>query len=252
MTYDYDFEGKRLDVSGASMHYLDEGDPDAPPVVMVHGNPTWSYYYRGLVRALRGTHRCIVPDHIGCGRSDKPSAEQYRYVLDQRVADLDALIEHTQPKGKINLVVHDWGGMIGFTWAVRNPERVDKIVVLNTSAFPLPESSAFPKEVALARAPGVGALLVRGFNAFSKGAVRRCVVKPMSAGVAAGYLEPYGSWADRVAVHEFVRDVPLGEGDRSWKTIKDTADGLTKLADVPLMVCWGMQDFVFNPHFLAE
>ena len=86
----YPFTGKFLDRPGGRLHYLDEGSGE--PVVMVHGNPTWSFYYRNLVLALRDNYRCIVPDHIGCGMSDKPADDRYDYTLQSRVDDLEAAI----------------------------------------------------------------------------------------------------------------------------------------------------------------
>src|SRR2546421_1928747 len=91
------------------LSYLDEGAGD--PVVMLHGNPTWSFYYRNLVLALRGDYRVVVPDHIGCGLSEKPDATRYPYTLDRRVRDLDTLLEQVGVRDKITLVLHDWGGM---------------------------------------------------------------------------------------------------------------------------------------------
>ena len=219
--------------------------------MLVHGNPTWSFHYRKLVKALRTNFRAIAPDHIGCGRSDKPTAQDYRYTLAQRVEDLTRLVDDLELE-RVHLVVHDWGGMIGMAWAVANPDRVDRVVVLNTSAFPLPKSKRMPASLKLARTPGLGAALVRGLNLFSLGANRTCVTKKMAAATAAGYLAPYDSWADRVAVHEFVRDIPLTPADPSWAVVEQTADQLHRLADKPMAIYWGAKDFVFDHHFLAE
>ena len=117
---DYPFEGRFLDLDGVRMHYLDEGA--GPPVIMVHGNPTWSYYYRHLILALRDRYRVIVPDHVGCGLSDKPDEGSYPYRLERRVRDLERLIDHVELDGKVTLVVHDWGGMIGMAWAAHHRE----------------------------------------------------------------------------------------------------------------------------------
>ena len=121
----YPFEGRVLELDGLRYHYLDEGQGE--PVVMVHGNPTWSFYYRDLVRALRDDHRVLVPDHIGCGLSDKPDDARYRYTLAQRVADLEALLDSLALDEPITFVAHDWGGMIAMAWAVRHPERVEAL-----------------------------------------------------------------------------------------------------------------------------
>ena len=137
MTFDlkdnYPFTGHTLDLDGLSYHYLDEGAGD--PVVMVHGNPSWSIYYRNLVLALRGSYRCIVPDHIGCGLSDKPSPKEYSYRLAQRIADLGQLLE-TLDLRQITLVAHDWGGGVGMGAAVAMPERFKqfKLHIIRQSA----------------------------------------------------------------------------------------------------------------------
>ena len=246
----YPFEGKILDLDGLSYHYLDEGD--GPPVVMVHGNPSWSFYYRDLVLALRGQYRAVAPDHIGCGRSSKPDDSRYEYTLERRVQDLGRLIDHLG-SDKVTLVVHDWGGMIGMTWATQNPQRIERLVVLNTAAFPLPASKPFPYSIALTRTPGLGPMLVRGFNVFARGAVRFCVTRTrMSPEVAAGYLAPYDSWRNRIALQRFIEDIPLRPSDRAWPLISETAGKLEKLRSVPMLICWGMQDFVFDVHFLDE
>jgi pimeloyl-ACP methyl ester carboxylesterase len=249
----YPFSSHYLEIRGLRLHYLDEGPRDAPPVLMLHGNPTWSFYYRNLVMALRDRYRCIVPDHVGCGLSDKPGDDAYDYRLKSRIEDLDALLNHLDLSQPLTLVVHDWGGMIGFAWAVRNPERIDRLVVLNTAAFPLPATKRMPASLRLSRLPGVGAFLVRGLNLFARGATRFCVTeRPMSPEVRRAYLAPYDSWAHRVAVLRFVEDIPLRPSDESWPTVERTAEGLQALRDRPMRVFWGMRDFVFDHHFLAE
>jgi haloalkane dehalogenase len=139
----YPFTGRFFDRGGGiRMHYVDEGAGE--PVVMVHGNPTWSFYFRHLVIALRDRHRCIVPDHVGCGLSDKPGDDGYAYVLGSRVDDLEALLDSLDVKRDITLVVHDWGGMIGFAYATRHPERIRRIVLLNTASLRFSYCLLFP------------------------------------------------------------------------------------------------------------
>ena len=125
--------GQTVRTDRLQIRYLESGPPDGIPVVMLHGNPTWSFYYRDLVKALRTDYRVIVPDHIGCGLSDKPDVSHYPYTLARRVKDLETLLEQLGITDNITLVLHDWGGMIGMAWAVRRPERVKRLVVLNTS-----------------------------------------------------------------------------------------------------------------------
>lgn len=245
----YPFEHHHLMLGGLRYHYLDEGQGE--PVVMVHGNPTWSIYYRNLVTALRGTHRCVVPDHIGCGYSDKPGDDRYDYSLARRVEDLGRLIDDLGLES-VNLVVHDWGGMIGMAWAVRNVARVKRIVLLNTGAFPLPESKPFPWPLWLTRT-FVGALMVRGGNAFSAAATHvACKRKPMSRELRDAYTAPYDSWDDRIATLRFVQDIPLRAGDRGYDLVTEVAASLHLLRGKPTLIGWGDRDFVFDHHFLAK
>ncbi len=250
----YPFDGHVLTVRGGlHLHYLDEGPRDAAEtVVMVHGNPTWSFFFRELVLRLRGKRRCIVPDHIGMGLSDKPDDERYDYTLASRVDDLDVLIHHVAPRGPITLIVHDWGGMIGTAWAARNPERIQRIVAMNTAAFRLPASKRFPAPLAITCTP-LGALLVRGGNAFSRTASRVCVKKgALSPAVRHAYTAPYSSWADRIATLRFVEDIPLRPTDRAYRVVEETERKLPLLADKPILLAFGLEDFVFDRHFLAE
>lgn len=247
----YPFEGKTLDVGGARMHYLDEGQ--GAPVLMLHGNPSWSFYYRDLARALAPTHRVIVPDHIGCGLSDKPADAAYEYTLERRVADLERLVDHLGLADPITLVVHDWGGMIGMAWATRHPERVAKLVILNTGAFFLPSSKPFPLALRICRDSALGTVLVRGFNAFSVAAsFVGCQRSPLNARLRAAYQAPYDSWENRVATLRFVQDIPLQPGDRSYDAVAKVEAALPALAHVPMRIFWGEKDFVFDRHFLAE
>lgn len=233
------------------MSYLDEGAGD--PVVMLHGNPTWSFYYRNLVLALRDQYRCIAPDHIGCGLSDKPPATAYDYSLKSRVDDLDALLDHLGVTKNVTLVLHDWGGMIGTAWAARHPDRVKRIVAINTGAFPLPKTKRFPWSLWLGRNTRLGAWLILRRNAFCRAAASWCVTrKPLPADVRAMYLKPYDTPANRAAVLKFVQTIPLSPADPGYDIVSDTAASLAKFRDVPTLLLWGLKDFVFDRHFLAE
>jgi len=235
---------------GIRMHYLDEGKGD--PVVLLHGNPSWSFLWRDLVKDLRGGFRCVAPDHVGCGRSDFPGEDRYSYVLKSRVDDLDSLLSHLGISTKVTLILHDWGGMIGMAWAARHPDRVSRLVVMNTAAFRMMEGKALPRELAWARNPILGPLLIRGLNLFVRGSVRRCTVKPLPPEVAAAYRAPHGSWSRRLSVLRFVEDIPLGPGDASWPVLEQTERALPRFGNVPTLLCWGMRDFVFDGDFLAE
>jgi haloalkane dehalogenase len=243
-------QGKYLDLRGLRYHYLDEGNGE--PVVMLHGNPTWSFYYRDLVRGLRDDYRTVVPDHIGCGLSDKPGDDRYDYTLNQRVLDLEALLDHLELRDNLTLVLHDWGGMIGMAYAHRHPERVKRLVVLNTAAFRMPAGKRLPRSLWLFRNTPLGPLLIRGLNAFSRGAARYCARRPLTGPVRAGYLAPYDSWRNRIAVLRFVQDIPIAPGDRCYELVREVDEGLYRFRPTPMLICWGERDFVFDLDFLAE
>ncbi|MGQ0800612.1 MAG: alpha/beta fold hydrolase [Pseudomarimonas sp.] len=232
------------------MHYLDEGPRDGEVIVMLHGNPSWSYYWRHLVLALRGRYRCIVPDHIGMGLSDKPGDDRYRYTLQSRVDDLAALLEHLHVRDNVTLAVHDWGGMIGFGWATTHAAAVKRLVITNTAAFPLPAAKKMPWQLKLGRDSMLGALLIRGFNAFAAGAASQGVMQAMPADVRAAYCAPYDSWANRIATLRFVQDIPLTPADPAWALVDAAHKALPRFADRPALLGWGLRDFVFDQHFL--
>lgn len=247
----YPFASHFLDRRGIKLHYLDEGSGD--PVVMLHGNPTWSYYYRNLVAALRDRFRCIVPDHIGCGLSDKPQPPRYDYSLDSRVADLHTLLDHLGVRQNVTLVLHDWGGMIGMAWAARRVEAVKRLVILNTAAFHLPTTKRFPFRLWLGRNTRLGAWLIRSCNLFARHAANVAVRRrPLPPDVREWYLKPYDSWANRVAVLKFVQTIPLKLSEPGYDIVSETEAALPKLADRPALICWGMRDFVFSAEFLEE
>ena len=248
---EYPFQGKFLDLDGLKYHYLDEGQGD--PVIMLHGNPSWSFYYRNLVKSLSKNYRTIVPDHIGCGLSDKPADSQYQFTLSQRVADLDRLIQHLELPEKVTLVVHDWGGMIGMTWAALNPGRLARLVVLNTAAFPLPATKPLPLALKICRNTQLGAFLIQGFNAFARGAAWvGCKRQRMDAELRKLYCSPYDNWQHRVATLRFVQDIPLKSGDPGYDLVLKTEQSLVGYNKLPTTIFWGEQDFVFDKHFLTK
>ncbi|MDA1082127.1 MAG: alpha/beta fold hydrolase [Gemmatimonadetes bacterium] len=241
-----------MQVHGTRLHYIDEGPGDGDPVVMVHGNPTWSFFYRRPIRTLSDRYRTIVPDHIGMGLSESPLDDAYAYTLASRIDDLDHLLEQRGVVSNVTLIVHDWGGSIGLGYAMRHPGRVKRLVILNTAAFHLPAGKAFPPDLTRIRKSFLGPLLVRGLNAFSLSAVRRCVTTPLSAGVRRGYLEPYNNWRNRLAVLRFVQDIPIDPADRSYDLLTEIEESIDQFQDLPVLICWGMYDFIFDADILAE
>ncbi len=243
----YPFTPKRFTTpGGAELSYLDEGQGESA-VLMVHGNPTWSFYYRELVQAIAPKRRCIVPDHVGMGLSAKP--ENYPYTLEQRITDLEALIAQLGVK-ELDLVVHDWGGAIGFGLAARHPELIRRIVILNTAAF---TSIHLPTRIALCKAPVVGPALVRGLNGFAWPATWMAMSRrALSNDESRAYLFPYDNWAHRVAVSAFVQDIPMNDAHPTWKTLKAVEQGIAQFQNRDVLIVWGGRDFCFNDHFYAE
>jgi pimeloyl-ACP methyl ester carboxylesterase len=238
----YPFEPKQFDTGRGVMSYLDEGAGDEA-VVMVHGNPTWSFYYRNLVLGLRGKIRCIVPDHLGCGLSDKP--QDFNYTLGEHIKNLRGLLDSLNLR-KIHLVVHDWGGPIGLGTALARPEQLGRVVILNTAAF---ADTVVPWRIRLCRAPLIGEWLVRGFNGFAWPATWMSVTKPLPADVKRGFLHPYDNWANRIATHRFVVDIPSGRGRASDLALAEVESRLPMLRDHAVRILWGGQDFCFNRHY---
>ena len=242
----YPWDGDWIDVDGGRMHFLDEGPRDAPVILALHGNPTWSFYWRKLVSRFAGEYRVVVPDHIGCGLSDKPADWPYR--LAGHVGNVERLVDHLGLTD-VTFALHDWGGAIGMGVATRRPALGRRFIVTNTAAF---RSLAIPPSIAVCRVPGFGALAVRGFNGFARVATFRAVERRMSDEARAGLLFPYDSWANRIATLRFVEDIPLSPSHPSYATLASIEDGLAGLRDRPMLLVWGEKDFCFTPRFREE
>lgn len=228
---------------GFRLHYVDEGA--GFPVVMLHGNPTWSFMYRRMIAALaRDGRRAIALDHLGCGLSDKP--QRWGYRLADHIDNFRHFVENELRLRHFDLVVHDWGGAIGMGYAALHPDRIRNIVLMNTAAF---TSKFCPARIAFIRNPVLGPFLVRGLNLFARSAIHMAVAHPMSPAAAAGMLYPYSNWHDRVAIYRFVRDIPMKPSHPSWQTLKTTEQHLGDLASKKILLCWGAEDFCFNMNF---
>jgi haloalkane dehalogenase len=240
-----------MKINGLNYHFLDQGSGD--PVVMLHGNPTWSFYFRELIKSLSPEFRTIVPDHIGCGLSDKPGIDGYDYRLKSRVDDVETLLDHLGIKQNITLVLHDWGGMIGMAYALRHPERIHRLVIMNTAAFLMPEGKSLPMRLRLIRnIKPFAALAVLGFNIFAVGALFTASYNGLPKDVKSGLIAPYNSWNNRIATLKFVQDIPVREKDPSFRLAKYVDDNLHRLTHIPLLILWGEHDFVFDTDYLSE
>jgi haloalkane dehalogenase len=242
----YPFASHELRLDGWRYHYLDEGQGEA--LLLVHGNPTWSFYWRELVRRWRQRYRVIAVDHMGCGLSDKP--QRYPYCLARHVDNLTTLVRRLD-LNSITLVAHDWGGAIGIGTALAEPDRFARFTLLNTAAF---RSRKIPLRIRLCRTPVLGPLAVQGLNAFALAALWMAVERPerMTPQVRAGLLAPYDSWGHRLAIQRFVDDIPLVPGHPSYAALLAIEQGLPSLAGRPWQFIWGMRDWCFTPAFLQR
>lgn len=245
---EYPFETHVLSVPAGRLSYVDEGPRDAPPILCLHGNPTWSFLFRRLVRVLSSTQRVIALDHIGCGLSDKPATSTLRLV--DHIENVEQLV-HALGLSRITLLVHDWGGAIGFGFARRHPDLVARLVITNTAAFPSPR---MPLSIRACRTPGIGPFLIRRMNAFAGLAPRMAMHRPerLSAVARAGLLFPYASAADRGAIVRFVADIPMSPAHPSYAELAAIDAALPRFRDRPALVIWGERDFCFTPRFRED
>lgn len=227
-------------------HFIDQ-NPEADSVYLfVHGNPTWSFYWRNLVLGLQDRARCVAVDHVGCGLSEKP--QNYPYTLDQHIANLTRLLESLDLR-RIILVAHDWGGAIGLGTLLGNRERFRGIVLMNTGAFPPPY---IPWRIRACRIPWLGTLAIRGGNAFAGAAVTMASSRPggLDAAVKQGLLAPYHDWETRIATDQFVKDIPTSPGQATFRRLQDIEQGCRQLSEMPVQLIWGMKDWCFRPECL--
>lgn len=243
----YPFTSQALTVGGCAYHYLDEGPRDAPTLLFVHGNPTWSFHWRRLIQKFRGEFRCVAPDHLGCGLSD---LQPQPLALADHVNNLVQLIDEADLRN-VTLVAQDWGGAIGLGALQQRREQFERIVLFNTGAFP---PWFIPWRIRVCRWPVFGKLALQGANAFSRAALRMTLGRKrrLDPEIETAYLAPYHDWQSRAAVYQFVKDIPLSDSHPTWQTLADIDAGLPALADIPQLLAWGMQDWCFTPACLEK
>jgi len=247
----YPFKSNYMEVNGFQYHYVDEGAGD--PVVMLHGNPTWSFYYREVIKAFSNSLRMIAPDHIGCGLSEKPGPGRYPYTLKNRIDDLTVFLENLDIHQKITLVVHDWGGMIGMAYAIENIDKIKNIVVLNTAAFLPPGEKKIPFRLWVIRhLTWLATPAVLGLNLFSRGAAYMASSKGLGNDVRKGLTAPYNTWQNRIATLRFVQDIPLFPKDDAFSIVNHADLHLERLGKIPMLILWGEKDFVFDMDYFDE
>ena len=244
---------RRVPVTG--QHYVELGS--GRPVLFLHGNPSWSYAWRGLLRQLAPHARCVAPDLPGFGMSRQlRPADGVPDPYEAQLEGLDSLYRHLVRDGGLpergwTFVLHDWGGPLGTAWALRNPGVVAAMVVCNSVAFPFPDGFRLPFFLRWIRDHRPVAELVHVTNAFARIAVRKGVHRPLLPAERRAFLRPYARRAERRAVTDAVRAIPRGPADPSWRLLEPAGAG-TGLADLPLLVGWGMRDPVFTPDLATE
>lgn len=251
---DYPFQGHWFDHGAWHQHYLDEGR--GTPVLMVHGSPTWSYMWRHLVLALRNRYRCIAPDLRGMGLSDRARDPDGELLADTRAQDLGRLVDHLTadrgaPARGWTLIVHDWGGPVGLWWSHLHPGVVDRLVVLNTTAFPPPPGYQLPRAAQALRRPALGRI-AHAANAVAHLTLRQAPCRPLPQAVRDAYLAPYRHRRDRSALVRFAQDIPIGPADPGRPRARRLGQALITFTQLPVFIGWGMRDPLHDDLVLAE
>jgi acyl-CoA synthetase (AMP-forming)/AMP-acid ligase II/pimeloyl-ACP methyl ester carboxylesterase len=229
---------------GYKLHYVDEGR--GPVVILVHGNPTWSFYYRELIKRLSATCRVIAVDHIGCGLSDHPRGKHFR--AKDRVGHLQDLLDQLGIT-KFSLVMHDWGGAIGTALAVNNMKNVEKLVYFNTT---LTETESLPFFIRISAKPPWGRFITKTTKTFLRLATDFGVGKKLSKRVKQGYMYPYRSRRDRTAIWDFVQDIPFNIDHPTYAGMMDIGHAVPELAKKPIKIMWGLKDPCFHHEMLTQ
>jgi haloalkane dehalogenase len=239
----YPFGSHYFEAPQGRLHYLDEGS--GPPIVMVHGNPTWSFLYRHLVRRFSRSFRCIAPDHLGFGLSDKPSDVSLHPK--QHADNLDKLIDSLS-LSDITMVVQDWGGPIGLSYAVARPENVSRLVIMNTWMWPVNHD---PYYFAFSRLMGgpIGRLLIRRTNFFARVIMRQAYGdrRRLTEEIHRHYLLPLGSPAERMQCSVLPGEILGASGWLAELWAKRAA-----LRSMSALIVWGLDDIAFREKELSR
>lgn len=240
---EYPFASHYLKVAAGNLHYVDEGR--GAPVVMVHGNPTWSYLYRHLVKQLRSEYRCVALDHLGFGLSDKPA--DWSYLPADHAANLTALIEDLELKD-ITLVVQDWGGPLGLAYAVAHPENVARLIIMNTWAWPVNRDWYYIAFSGFMGGP-IGRLLIRRYNFFAKSVMRQAFGDRQKLTPAAHeqYLRALATPEERKGCYVFPRQIIAAT---PW--LGQLWENMARLNGKPKLIVWGMKDIAFREKELQR
>ncbi len=239
---EYPFKPKYFHCDAGDIHYVEEGIGD--PVVMVHGNPDWSFSYRKLIKAISATHRCIALDHIGFGLSDKPTG--WSYLPKDHAANFAALMESLALEN-ITLVVNDWGGPIALSYAIAHPESIKRIVLLNTWLWPVNDDWYFRGFSGFMGGP-IGRFLIKRHNFFAKVVLKKAYSdkRRLTKEVHQHYLKPLENSADRKGNWVFPKEII---GSTEWLT--ELWSKVSSIKDKPFLILWGLRDIAFREKELA-
>ncbi|MBF8279518.1 MAG: Alpha/beta fold hydrolase, partial [candidate division NC10 bacterium] len=217
----------------------DEGRGE--PIVLVHGDPTWGYLYRTFIPILSQRRRCIVPDHMGMGKSGTPR-EPYPYRLRHHVANLEALLLHLDLH-QMTLVLHDWGGPVGLGFATRHPDRIKRLVLMNTWACAPWPGGPLPRLLELIRSER-GEKFVLEKNGYLEPALVGTTHRPenLTKTVLDAYRAPFPTPESRLALLCWSRDIPVHETDPSYSEMKRIEEALVRFIGTPTLLVWGMRD----------
>lgn len=245
----YPFSTRTLLVEGRRMSFVEDGTVASPPLLLLHGNPTWSFLYRRIIPLVSSRYRVIAPDHIGFGLSEKPTDPGY-YSLDRHIANLTSLVEQLGLRG-ITLVCHDWGGPIGLGYAVQNPANIARVIVMNTWAFVPHGAYRLPLLLRVARSRGLGDLLLTRLNLFVTAGIPSATRRRLPGQVMDAYRYPFPNAASRAGVQAFPRLIPLRPSDPAHATMASIEQRLSTIT-APVDILWGRRDPVFGkaPAFL--
>lgn len=262
---DWTFEGSWpyqpswFDAEGGRMHYVDAGPQEAPPVVLLHGNPTWGYVYRAFIPPLLAEgRRVVVPDLLGFGRSQKPPGGD-PYLASRHAHRVEELLESLDLRGAV-LVVHDWGGPPGLHWATGHPERVGGLFLMNTTVHGLwrgpggERTAKVPLPLRLIRAPVLGEALVQGCDAFKPVMFRVAIERRerMTKTVRSAYRQVHADRHGRSGMLAFARQLPLRPGGAVAEMNAAIEAGLRRdFRSKPVQIVWGMKDRVLLPAAIS-
>lgn len=239
----YPFESHYLDVPGGKLHYIDEGEGDV--LLFVHGTPTWSFLFKDQIKELRKNYRCIALDHLGFGLSDKPT--DFPGTPQAHSKNLELLAEHIGLEN-VTLVVHDFGGPIGLGWALRNPEKIKRLVIFNTWLW---ETVSNPGAQKIDRILNswLGKFMYLRLNFSPKVLLKQGFAdkKKLERKVHRHFVRPFPNASSRMGLLRIGKSL-LGSSD--W--YQTQWEQLERLEKLPKLLLWGMEDSFIQPEFLER